>query len=72
MRKIIFAQTGLNRIANIHSIHFTPQETERFQIELIETIRSQLSTIMPLAGYHEYKKGPWANTRRILVFGYKV
>lgn len=72
MRKVSFSQSVLNRIANIRSIHFSSQETARFQVELIGTIRDRLSTITPLAGYHEYKRGPWANTRRILVFDYKV
>ncbi|OXS59346.1 hypothetical protein B1A99_12070 [Cohnella sp. CIP 111063] len=72
MRKVKFTQNVLNRIAQIRSIHFTSQETTRFQIKLIETIHARLSTITPMAGFHEFKRGPWANTRRILVLGYKV
>jgi plasmid stabilization system protein ParE len=72
MSKVIFTQTALNRIASIKSDHFNVQETILFQIELLESIHDRLSTIMPMAGYREYKRGPWANTRRILVCGYKI
>lgn len=72
MYKVSFSRSALNRIANIHSTHFTKQETTEYQIRLIEAIRTRLSTISAQEGYLEYSKGPWANTRRILVFGYKV
>lgn len=72
MYKISFTKTALNRITDIKSAHFTKQETAEFQIQLIEEIRSRLPSIYPQEGYFEYSKGPWANTRRIIVFGYKV
>jgi hypothetical protein len=72
MNKVSFTQAALKRIANIQSIRFTEQETVEFQVQLLEGIRSRLSYISPLAGYREHLKGPWANTHRILVSGFKV
>jgi hypothetical protein len=72
MRNISFAQQALERISNIRSVRYSVEETNHFQIELLGAIRTRLSVIAPMEGYHEYRRGPWANTRRVLVFGYKV
>lgn len=47
-------------------------KTEEFQVKLIGTIHARLSVIAPQEGYREYDRGSWANTRRIVVMGYKV
>lgn len=69
MRNVTFSEQVLKRIASIQSLHFSRQETEQFQIKLIEMIYECLSVIAPLEGYREYDRGPWANTRRIVVMG---
>ncbi len=72
MRKVTLTETVLKRIANIQSVHFTDQETIEFQVRLIKAIQDRLVAITPFEGYKEYKEGPWAKTRRILVQSYKV
>lgn len=72
MRKITFSLTVLSRIAKIQSPHFSKEDTEKFQIKWIEAIKTRLLGILPYEGYLEHYKGPWANTRRIIIFGFKV
>jgi len=57
MNTVTFTQSALKRIANIQSVRFTDEETAEFQVQLIETIRTRLSTTPPQAGYHEQKAG---------------
>lgn len=72
MRKVTITESVLKRIANLRSIHFSLQETLDFQIQLIQFIHGRLSTVVPNEGYKEYEKGPWANTRRLIIQGYRV
>lgn len=72
MRQVTFSESVLRRIAAIRSSNFSEEETDQYKIKLIESIRDRLSFIATLEGYREYYRGPWANTRRIIVLGYKV
>jgi hypothetical protein len=71
MRKVIFSRSVLKRIAEIQSSHFSKEETMHFQIKLIQAI-SSCHSVISYEGFREYYKGPWANTRRVIVLGYKV
>ena len=71
MQKVIFSESSLRRIAAIQSTHFSREETEQYKIKLIKSISERLSTISPKEGYKEYYKGPWANTRRIIIMGFR-
>ncbi len=72
MRKVIFSESSLRRIAAIRSTHFNKEETELYKIKLLESIRERLSFIAPREGFKEYYRGPWANTRRVIVMEFKV
>lgn len=69
MRNVIFSEASLKRIAAIRRHHITYEETEQYEIKLIESIRHRLSFIAPK---EEYYRGPWANTWRVIVMGFKV
>ncbi|WP_248929080.1 hypothetical protein [Paenibacillus hamazuiensis] len=51
---------------------FFPGRDNSVSNSLITAIQTRLTGIGLYEGYKEYKKGPWADTRRILVHGYRV
>ena len=72
MREIIFSQSVLKQISRIASERFFVAETVDFQIRLIQHIEDRLMKVDPEEGFREHYKGPWANTRRVIILGYRV
>lgn len=71
-RQIIFSQSALKQISRIQSDRFSVAETADFQIRLIREIEDRLKKVGPEEGFYEHYRGPWANTRRVIVLGYRV
>ncbi|KYP81644.1 hypothetical protein AYW79_06975 [Ferroacidibacillus organovorans] len=71
-RRITFSQSALKQISRIQSERFSVAETADFQVRLIQEIENRLINVGSEEGLREHYHGSWANTRRVIVFGYRV
>jgi hypothetical protein len=64
----------LKQISRIQSDHFSLAEIADFQIQMrmILEIENHLMKVGPEEGFREHYHGSWANTRRVIVLGYRV
>ena len=71
-REIVFSRSALKQISRIQSERYSVAETAEYQIQLIQEIEVRLMHVGPEEDFREHYRGPWANTRRVMILGYRV
>lgn len=69
MMKVGWTKAARKSLRSINSIHFTPEETKRYQIDLVKRIEQKVVTLLESTPTQDPS---WNGTYRLLIDRYRV